>query len=82
MYVCLCQGVTEGEIRNAVREGLCTLQEIQEHLGVASGCGKCAEFAIDVVQETLRERPVSFTDTSGYLSALLPGADTPNMKNG
>jgi len=42
MYVCLCTGVTDGQIR-----------EVRQATGVASQCGKCACLAKEVVRETL-----------------------------
>ena len=53
MYVCLCQGVTDGQIRDAIYEGCCSYRDVRETLGVASQCGKCACLAKEVVRETL-----------------------------
>ncbi|MEE4880078.1 bacterioferritin-associated ferredoxin [Pseudomonas alliivorans] len=55
MYVCLCQGVTDGQIREAILEGCCSYREVRETLGVASKCGKCACLAKEVVRDTLTE---------------------------
>jgi bacterioferritin-associated ferredoxin len=41
MYVCLCTGVTDGQIRDAIYEG-CSYKEVRQATGVASQCGKCA----------------------------------------
>ena len=35
MYVCICNAVTEREIRQAVGLGVTTLKELREGLGVA-----------------------------------------------
>lgn len=53
MYVCLCQGVTDGQIREAIYDGCCSYRDVRETLGVASQCGKCACLAKQVVRETL-----------------------------
>lgn len=53
MYVCLCQGVTDGQIRDAIYEGCCSYRDVREALGVASQCGKCACLAKQVVRDTL-----------------------------
>jgi bacterioferritin-associated ferredoxin len=53
MFVCLCNGVTEGQIREAVADGACSLPELSARLGVASGCGTCADCARQVLHETL-----------------------------
>ena len=55
MYVCLCQGVTDGHIRDAIYEGCCSYRDVRENLGVGTQCGKCACAAKQVVRETLTE---------------------------
>ena len=54
MYICLCQGVTDRQIRQAVDSGVQTLAELSAFLGVASQCGRCqvsAETLIAAVQQ-------------------------------
>ncbi|HCP55456.1 MULTISPECIES: bacterioferritin-associated ferredoxin [Pseudomonas] len=55
MYVCLCEGVTDGKIREAIYDGCCSYRDVREATGVASQCGKCACLAKQVVRETLSE---------------------------
>ncbi|KIH82189.1 bacterioferritin-associated ferredoxin [Pseudomonas batumici] len=55
MYVCLCTGVTDGQIREAIYDGCCSYREVRQATGVASQCGKCACLAKQVVRETLTE---------------------------
>ncbi len=55
MYVCLCQGVTDTHIREAIYEGCCNYREVRESTGVGTQCGKCACLAKQVVRETLGE---------------------------
>ena len=55
MYVCLCEGVTDGQIRDAIYEGCCSYREVRETLNVAMQCGKCACVAKQVVKDTLSE---------------------------
>ncbi len=59
MYICLCYGVTETEIHQAVQEGISSLPELRQQLGVSSGCGKCAECALDVLKQALNSLPES-----------------------
>lgn len=62
MYVCLCHNVTDTDIRHLVRtEGVCSMRELREHLGVATQCGKCARCAKDVLRETLCAMPADAT---------------------
>jgi len=51
MYVCLCKAVTDKEIRRAAANGAGTLYELQESLGVATGCGSCADQAEEILGE-------------------------------
>ncbi|MBD1550622.1 bacterioferritin-associated ferredoxin [Pseudomonas typographi] len=55
MYVCLCQGVTDGQIRDAIYDGCCSYREVRDATGVAKQCGKCACLAKEVVRGTLAE---------------------------
>jgi len=45
MYVCVCNAVTERQIRSSVEAGATTLADLQFDLGVATCCGSCAETA-------------------------------------
>ena len=53
MYVCLCKGITDSQIRAAVADGATSLREVHNTLGVASQCGKCGIIARDIVRESL-----------------------------
>jgi bacterioferritin-associated ferredoxin len=53
MYVCLCHGITDSQIRQAVDDGARSLAELRGNLGVASCCGRCADCASQVIAESL-----------------------------
>jgi bacterioferritin-associated ferredoxin len=53
MYVCLCNGITENQIREAVSAGADSLPALRLELGVASCCGRCADCAQQVLQESV-----------------------------
>ena len=55
MYVCLCHAVTDRQIKQAVREGVCSLRQVQLCLRVGTNCGKCIAAARDVIEATQRE---------------------------
>lgn len=42
MYVCLCNNVTESDIKDAVRAGARTLDCLADTLAVSTCCGQCA----------------------------------------
>lgn len=52
MFVCLCNGITESQIRAAASTGVSTLEELTECLGVASQCGQCGAMAQAVLEES------------------------------
>lgn len=41
MYVCVCNAVTETDIKKAVKEGANCLHHLESKLGVNSQCGAC-----------------------------------------
>jgi bacterioferritin-associated ferredoxin len=55
MYVCLCNAITDHDIRGAVALGARTLGDLTASLGVASCCGRCADCAQRLVGEASRE---------------------------
>ncbi|HWI14639.1 MAG TPA: bacterioferritin-associated ferredoxin [Burkholderiales bacterium] len=66
MYVCICKAVTDRQIRQAVELGACSLSDLKESLGVATGCGKCAPCAREILREELQS-----TRDAGF--AFAPG---------
>ena len=56
MYVCLCKGITDTQIRAAVQGGASSLRDVRNSLGVASQCGKCGILTRDIVRETLSDQ--------------------------
>lgn len=50
MYVCVCQAVTDSQIREAVCEGACSMRDLRQRLGVASECGRCSQCALDILR--------------------------------
>jgi bacterioferritin-associated ferredoxin len=49
MYVCICAAVSDGQIKQAVRDGACSLDELAVCLGVGAGCGSCREMAAEIL---------------------------------
>ena len=45
MYVCLCNAITDRQIKDTVASGASSLSDLQAQLGVATCCGCCAELA-------------------------------------
>ncbi|HET9048936.1 MAG TPA: (2Fe-2S)-binding protein [Chiayiivirga sp.] len=55
MYVCICNGITDRDIRDAVRAGAQDLAQLSALTGCNTSCGSCGELAMEVLRETLRE---------------------------
>ncbi|MEB2314584.1 MAG: (2Fe-2S)-binding protein [Xanthomonadaceae bacterium] len=55
MYVCICNGITDRDIRDAVRAGADDLSDLSAITGCATVCGSCGELAMDILRETRRE---------------------------
>jgi bacterioferritin-associated ferredoxin len=53
MYVCLCKGITDTQIRAAVQQGASSVRELRNALGVASQCGKCGSLTREIMRESL-----------------------------
>lgn len=56
MYVCVCNGVTDTQIRQACDEGVTTFSALQKQLKVATCCGRCRDHANSVVEEHLSQQ--------------------------
>jgi len=56
MYVCICNAITEKEIRRAVKAGVRDLWGLQATLGVASNCGSCKDTASEILRENRQAR--------------------------
>ena len=51
MYVCICNAITDKEIRRAAARGADNLYELQQSLGVATNCGSCATHAQEILDK-------------------------------
>ena len=59
MYVCLCKGVSDRMIRNAVSDGARSWREVREHTECATQCGKCACMAKAITHDAIAEEMLS-----------------------
>jgi len=55
MYICVCNAVTDREVRGAVALGVRSFADLKSTLGVGSCCGRCEEFATRLVNEARGE---------------------------
>ncbi len=53
--VCNCLGITNGQIKEAVKNGARTLEEVQDATGAGTICGVCMEDVQHLVDEFVAE---------------------------
>jgi bacterioferritin-associated ferredoxin len=60
VYVCICNGVTDRDIRQVAEAGCHTLPELTMRTGCGANCGSCLELAAKLLDEVhaLRELPL------------------------
>jgi len=56
MYVCICKGVTENAIREAISQGADRMRDLKASLGVSEQCGICACHAKELLDQTLLQK--------------------------
>ncbi|MES2119495.1 MAG: (2Fe-2S)-binding protein [Pseudomonadota bacterium] len=57
MIVCVCNRLTEREVREAARAGAPTPEAAYAKLGCEVQCGCCLDFAQDVIDDALGKCP-------------------------
>lgn len=54
MYVCLCKGITDKDIKEAVRNnGVGSLRELKQLMPLGSQCGTCTKVAQTIIDDTI-----------------------------
>jgi len=54
MFVCLCHGITDKAIKQAVLEdGVGNMRQLKQKLGVGTQCGKCIQMAQAIIDSTI-----------------------------
>lgn len=54
MYICVCFGVTDKQIRDVVREhGAGNMREVRQKLELGSQCGKCVQMTQNIIDTTI-----------------------------
>ncbi len=54
MFVCMCYGVTDKDIRNAVQQdGVGNIRELRQQLELGNQCGKCIQMAQQIIDSTI-----------------------------
>jgi bacterioferritin-associated ferredoxin len=76
MYVCICNAVTEDDVRGCVAAGACSTKEVRATFGMQPGCGTCTRRLCALVSEgrTATEL-VDALETVDVLEAAATAAD-------
>ena len=57
MIVCLCKGVSDGEICDAIRRGACSIDEVSRRCRGAGGdCGSCRSDIVAQIIDSAGQR--------------------------
>lgn len=51
MYVCLCNGVTERQIREVAEAGCRSVAELTMRTGAGANCGSCLSIAAELLDD-------------------------------
>lgn len=57
MIVCVCNRITEAEVREVARDGACTPEKAYARLGCEPQCGCCLDYAQDLIDQERAKRP-------------------------
>lgn len=51
MYICICNAITDRQVRECAEEGASSVEDLTARLGVGAGCGRCRECAAELLME-------------------------------
>ncbi len=55
MYICICHGITDTTIENAIDNGAETMKMLANELNIGSQCGNCCNCAKKVLNKKLMQ---------------------------
>ena len=59
MYVCVCHGISDKRLNQAIQEGVRSFDQLQACTGVATCCGSCEPCARQILDERLDSAQVA-----------------------
>lgn len=62
MYICICNAVTERQLKECARAGAASLEDVAFQLGVGTACGRCRECASGMLKEMRAECACALAD--------------------
>lgn len=70
MYVCICNAVTDKQIKEAAEGGATSMKHLREQLNVGTCCGRCATCAKQILKDA-RTQPCSNDNPIMHLAGTL-----------
>ncbi len=61
MYVCLCNGFTDRDVKGAIASGANAVPGVYECLGASPQCAKCSVHIREMIQEEKSQKAISFS---------------------
>ena len=65
MYVCICNAVTDHQIKESVAAGASSMTDLQDQLGVGTCCGCCTDLVGSFLSAAAVSSSISVTLTTG-----------------
>jgi len=59
MYICICNAVTDKDIKLAIKNGAQSLKDLNQQLKVGSNCGTCVSSAQALLNKSSQSKPFS-----------------------
>ncbi|WMS88332.1 (2Fe-2S)-binding protein [Pleionea litopenaei] len=64
MYVCVCRGITDSDVKQAIQEGKARcMRSLKVELGIAGDCGRCGQTARQLLEQWVAPK-VAFTNVA------------------
>lgn len=54
MYLCLCDDVTEDQIKKFISKGIKNSEDILNEMNISTGCGSCRDTLLAYIQQFLK----------------------------
>ncbi len=79
MYVCICNAVTEDDVRSCIASGACSPREVKAACGMKPGCGTCTKRLYALISEYRTASELVDAITGGPASPVMPAELTEPM---
>ncbi len=60
MYICICNDVTDRQVREAIDQGARNMRDLNRELNVGSKCGKCVCAARQVIRSHIPQDDLAY----------------------